>query len=307
MEGYPLVAVIVAVHNNKEDTREFLESIKCVSYPNYKVIIVDDGSTDGTEEMLRQEYPEVILLKGDGNLWWTLAANMGIEKAIELGADYVLLMNNDTVGDKEFISTLVDTAERNPKSITFSKAYFYNSPKRINNLGWEINWLRGGFRKTELGKLDKGQYDVQRDSIAANANMLINTTFFQELGMFDHANFPQYYSDVDFTYRAYKRGFRIICEPKSIIWNKGQGTTKSRIPQRASLLTTFKYLATDRRSPRNFHDTATFYRRHCPKPLLPYILAHNAFFVLAGSLVLWLRYILRYIVKQLRGKKRVKT
>lgn len=305
MKDYPLVAVITPVHNNKEDTQEFLECLKSVTYPNYKVIIVDDGSTDGTEEMLKQEHPDVTVLKGDGNLWWALAANTGIKKAIELGAGYVLLMNNDTVGDKGFIYTLLDTAKRNPKSITFSKAYFYNSPKRINNLGWKINWLRGGFRKVELGKLDRGQYNIQRDSIAANANMLINTAFFQELGMLDYKNFPQYYSDVDFTYRAYKRGYRIICEPKSIIWNKGQGTTGPRTPQTASLPIIFKYLATDKRSSRNFHDTAVFYRRHSPKLLLPYVLAYNALFVLARSLVLWLRYITSQPLRRVRKIRKI--
>ena len=68
MKDYPLVALVIPVYNNKEDTQEFLESLKSVTYPNFKVIIVDDGSTDGTEEMLRHDYPEVIVLKGDGNL-----------------------------------------------------------------------------------------------------------------------------------------------------------------------------------------------------------------------------------------------
>lgn len=268
---------------------EFLECLKVITYPNCKVIIIDDGSTDGTEEMIRKEYPGVTLVKGDGNLWWTLATNMGIEKAIEMGADYVLLMNNDTTCSSEFISTLVDTTEKNPRSITFSKVYCYDDPKRIYSAGWEVNWLLGGFRRIGVRKLDKGQYDVQRDSKAANVNMLINTAFFKDLGMFDHKNFPQYWSDVDFTYRAYKKGYRIIYEPKSIIWNKGQGTTKPRIPQKASLLASFTYIATDKKSPRNFHDVVIFYRRHCPKPLIPYLLLRNTCGVLVSSLALWIR------------------
>ena len=130
-EKYPMVAIVVPVYNNKEDTTEFLESLKGVTYPNYKVIIIDDGSTDGTEEMIKEKYPYVILLKGDGNLWWSRATNRGIEKAIEIGADYVLLGDNDVIVDSEFISTLVDTAEKNPREIINSKDYYYDDPKRI--------------------------------------------------------------------------------------------------------------------------------------------------------------------------------
>lgn len=295
MRDQPLVAVIIPVHNNKQDTKEFLESFKCVTYLNYKVIIIDDGSTDGTEEMIKKGYPEVFLLKGDGDLWWTLAANMGIEKAIETGADYILIADNDSKLHADFLSALVDTAERNPRSITFSKAYCYEEPERIYSAGWEVNWLWGGLKRIGVRELDKGQYDVQRDCKAANVNMLINTAFFQDLGMFDHKNFPQYWSDTDFTYRAYKKGYRIIYEPKSVIWNKGQGTTGPRIPQTASLLTAFKYYATDKRSSRTIHDSTIFYWRHYPGILFPYMVVQNIFRLLIASLLLCGRYIIKQL------------
>ena len=301
MVNYPLVAVIVPVHNNKEDTREFLESLNGVGYPNYEIIIIDDGSTDGTEEMIRQGYPEIKLIKGDGNLWWSRATNRGIEKALEMGAKYVLLAENDHRANGDFLSALVDTAEKNPRSIVFSKVCSYDDSARIYNVGWEVNWLRGGLCRVGVNELDEGQYEVQRNSKAANVNMLINTAFFKDLGMFDHKNLPQYWADIDFTYRAYKNGYCIIYEPKSVIWNKGQSTTKPMMPQTASLLTTFKYFATDKRSPRNFRDSTLFYWKHCPKALLPYLLAQNAFWVFVGSLLLCVRHIMRQLRRKARG------
>lgn len=301
MKKYPLVAITLPVHNNKKDTRDFLECLKSVTYPNYKVIIVDDGSTDGTEEMLRQEYPEVIIVKGDGNLWGTLSMNIGIEKAIEIGADYVLWTNNDLVVDANFLSVLVDTAERNPRSIPFSKVYCYDDPKRIYCAGWEVNWLRGGLRRIGVRELDREQYDVQYDSKAANLNMLVNTAFFQDLGMLDYKSFPQYWSDTDFTYRAYKKGYRIIYEPKSIIWNKGQGTIRSGMPQTASPLTALAYFAGNRRSPHNLRDSTIFFWKHCPKPLLPFPLARNAISIILPSLAMCGRHIIRQL--QLRMGK----
>ncbi len=300
MNDYPLVAILIPVHNNREDTGEFLKNFKSVTYPNYRVIVTDDGSTDGTEEMIRGEYPEVLLVKGDGNLWWSLATNMGIEKAIEIGAKYVLLAENDHRVSDDFLFALVDTAEKNPRSITFSKVCRHDDPKRIYCAGWEVNWLLGGLRRIGVGVLDKGQYDTQRDCKAANVNMLINTVFFGDLGMFDHENLPQYWADVDFTYRAYKRGYRIIYEPKSVIWNKGGATAKPNLPQTASPLAAITYFATHKRSPRNFHDAAIFYRRHCPRPLVPYQLLRNACWALATGLVLWVWNISSRLIRRTR-------
>ena len=113
IEDQPLVALVIPVHNSKDDTREFLESLKQLSYPNYKTIIIDDGSIDGTEEMIRQEYPEVVLLKGDGNLWSSNATNMGMEKAIEIGAKYIgigslLRYKTHTIFLQKLIKKIID-------------------------------------------------------------------------------------------------------------------------------------------------------------------------------------------------------
>jgi hypothetical protein len=292
VNDYPLVAVLIPVHNNREDTREFLENFKCVTYPNYKVIITDDGSTDGTEEMITNKHPEALLIKGDGNLWWSLATNVGIEKAIEMGARYVLLAENDHRVSSDFLSALVSTAESNPRSITFSKVYCYDDPKRIYSAGWKINWLKGGLSRIGVRQLDKGQYDIQYDSKAANVNMLINTAFFQDLGMFDCEGLPQYWADVDFTYRAYKKGYRIIYEPKSVIWNKGHATIGSENPQTVSPLATFLYFAKDIRSSRNFRDMAIFCWKHYPKIVIPYILTQNVLRLVISSLAISVRQII---------------
>ena len=285
MKNYPLVVLVLPVHNNKEDTKEFLESLKQTSYPNYKVIIIDDGSTDGTEEMLRQEYPGVILLKGDGNLWWSGATNMGIEKAIDIKADYVLLGGmNDTVVDSKFISTLVDTAEKNPKSIVTSKVYHYGDPKRIQLAGGDINWLKYwrslGIKGIGSGDMDKGQHDAQRDVKFATMSILVRTTFLSDIGMIDSKTFPQYWGDTDFTYRAYKKGYRIIYEPKSMVWHKDCSTVKKHTNSKMSLPQRFIFNATNKRTGYNIHDIINFYSRHAPKYYLPYMLMRFFYLVI---------------------------
>ena len=284
-KDYPLVALVVAVYNNKEDTEEFLESLKGVTYPNYKIIIIDDGSTDGTEEMIKVKYPYVILLEGDGNLWWTRAANMGIEKAIEIGADYVLLGDNDATVDSEWISALVDTAEKNPRAITVPKCYYYYEPKKIWQAGSELNCLKGGFRVIGMGELDNGQYDTQYDVNCATIGVLVNTDFFEDIGMMDYKNFPQYWGDSDFAYRAYKKGYRIIYEPKSMMWHKICSTTKKDASSNpSSFLSALIYLTTNIRSCQNFRTVVKFYSRHCPIYLMPYVLMRYALRVILQSM-----------------------
>ena len=285
-EDYPSVALVVPVHNNKEDTTEFLESLKGVTYPNYTVIIIDDGSTDGTEDMVKEKYPYVILLKGDGSLWWSGATNIGIKKAIEMGADYVLLGGmNDTIVDSDFVTALVDTAEKNPRSITVPKCYCYYEPQKIWQAGSDINWLKGGFRVIGMGEPDNGQYDMQYDVNCATMGMLVNTAFFEDIGMLDSKNFSQYWGDTDFTYRAYKKGYRIIYEPKSMMWHKGGSTVKKDASSNtASFMSTFIYLTTNIRSWQNFRTFVKFHSRHCPTYLMPYILMRYTLSVILESM-----------------------
>ena len=78
-----MIYVVIPVHNRKDFTRNCLLSLQKQSFQAFEVVIVDDGSTDGTAEMLREEFPELPVLKGDGNLWWTASVNMGIKYALE--------------------------------------------------------------------------------------------------------------------------------------------------------------------------------------------------------------------------------
>lgn len=285
LEDYPLVAIVVPVHNNKEDTAEFLESLKGVTYPNYKIIIIDDGSTDGTEDMIKEKYPYVILLKGDGNLWWSRATNMGIEKAIGIGADYVLLGDNDSIVDSEWISALVDTAEKNPRAIVTSKVYYYDDPKRVFYAGGETTWVIGEL-KTISGNDDES-YNIQKDvKHSVCSGTLVNTAFFKDIGLMDYKNFPQYLADADFTYRAYKKGYRIIYEPKSMMWHKGSSTVKKDAAfNTTSFLSTFIFLTTNIKSWLNFHTIVKYYLRHCPIYSMPYLLMKYVFKIILQSIL----------------------
>jgi GT2 family glycosyltransferase len=91
-----MIYIVIPVFNRINFTRECLISLRGQTYTDYKTLVVDDGSTDDTEEIIKREFPEVKVLKGDGNLWWTGATNMGIEYALKIGHenDFILTLNS---------------------------------------------------------------------------------------------------------------------------------------------------------------------------------------------------------------------
>ncbi len=262
MSDQPLVALVVPVHNGKEDTREFLASLAKLTYPNYKLIIIDDGSTDGTGEMVRQERPETTILKGDGNLWSSGALNLGIEKAMAMGADYVLLVDNDTVVDPEFVSAMVKTAEQNPRAMVVPKVYQYYDPRRLEKALYGTR--RFGYCCIGKGELDTGQYDSPAEVPWSDTMTLINTAFFKDVGLFDAKDLPMYGADMDFSLRAHKKGYRTVYEPKSMIWHKSHSTAKKGRPKRNSLWARVVYFTTNVKSPVHWHTHKTFILRHSP-------------------------------------------
>ena len=121
-----MIYIVIPVFNRKHFTKDCLISLRNQTYKYHKTIIVDDGSTDGTKQMLESEFPEVIVLSGDGNLWWTKSINMGIRHALSLGADYIMTLNNDTIATPDFLEKMMYWAERG------KPVYMY----RIRNNHW---------------------------------------------------------------------------------------------------------------------------------------------------------------------------
>ncbi len=295
----PLVAIVSPVYNNKEDTKEFLESLKQVTYPNLEIVIIDDGSTDGLGEMLDTEYPYVAVVKGDGEWWSARSYHMGTQKAMEMGAKYALWIDNDTVVDPEFISAMVETAERNPKSLVTGKVYSYYEPDKIVEAGGNMCWWKGGYRargcyhtREGLGELDIGQYDEECDVPCGTTGVLLNTSFYADIGEIDWKHFPNLRWDIDFTYRAHKKGYRIIYQPKSKAWHKVSSTAKKtgiatqRLFLKNPISTTVYALSKKSRGGAlSVREVSRFYLRHFPWAL-PYILTF---------------YIIRHFIREISG------
>ena len=126
-----MLYIVTPVYNRKKFTENYLIALSKQSVRDFKIIIVDDGSTDGTSAMIKEYFPDVILLHGDGNLWWAEATNVGVRYALDHGADYIMTLNDDTLPAEDFIEKMLCWSEKKPKALLGGLAIDAKSNKPI--------------------------------------------------------------------------------------------------------------------------------------------------------------------------------
>jgi len=203
-----LLYIIIPVFNRKKFTEACLESLRKQAFPSFKVIVVDDGSTDGTAEMINEKFPEVTVLKGGGNLFWTAAINIGIRYALKNGAQYIMTSNNDTLAPDNFLARMMENTGQHPDSLFGALAV--DSVTGIPHYGGEILhpiWNTSRYYLDILSPEEqKGLHEV---SLFPARGLLIPRKVFDKIGLFDEKKFPHYFADFDFTRLAIKNGFKV--------------------------------------------------------------------------------------------------
>ncbi|MCC9135064.1 glycosyltransferase family 2 protein [Pontibacter silvestris] len=262
-----MIFIVIPVFNRKELTKACLVSLYNQSSPNFKAIVVDDGSTDGTDEMLAQEFPEVTVLKGDGNLFWTASVNMGIKEALAQGAQYVLTLNNDVVADIHYLESMQHHLKDTSKALIGSFAINYKT-KEPDYGGAIIDWR---WNKTTylLDVLPKEQhYGLHRVNHFPGRGLLIPAEVFQKIGLFDEVSFPHYYADYDFTHRADKAGFPVFCsfDAKLFTYPEESGDRQNR--RKKTLKNYYNHLF-GIKGGGNLVNFTKYTLRHCPPQYMP--------------------------------------
>lgn len=220
----PRVAVCVPVFNKIELTCRFLKSFSEIDYKNHTVIITDDGSTDGTPWILKERFPNVVVLSGDGNLWWSGGTNRAVEYALHHGYDYVLTINNDVSVAKDFLTRLVDTAEAFPRSIVGSLICQMEEPEKVWAAGGYMDWPNDILFQLHHWGEDRATVVANHQNpkevdILTGCGTLIPAACFREIGAYDVKWFPQYHADSEYVLRARKAGYRAIVALDAVIWN----------------------------------------------------------------------------------------
>ena len=236
-----MIYIIVPVHNRKEFTRNCIISLRNQTCKDFSIIIIDDGSTDGTKEMLESEFPEVVLLKADGNLWWTKAINIGIKYALGKNAEYILTLNNDTILFEDYIEKMIYWASAIKTALLGSLAFDFET--KIPIYGGElINWKKASFVPL-LDKLNPNDLTgLRRVSHYPGRGLLIPTKVFNKMGLFDEKHFPHYAADFDFTHRAERNGFEVYCNYDARLYMFPEESGDSRIRETKTIKNYFLHL-----------------------------------------------------------------
>ena len=216
------VAIILVNWNNAQDTIDCISSLKKINYKNFKVFLIDNGSTDGSLEKLRPlANKNAEIIETGKNLGFSGGNNIAIEKALAEKFDYILLLNNDTTVDPDFLSELVRVAESDPKiGVAGSKIYFFSNPQMIWYGGGKFTWFGGG-RHLQYEQIDKNPDDnqIKDTEYMTGCAFLIKSDVIRKIGELDE-RFFLYYEDTDWSLSAKEAGYKIAYVPSSRVNHK---------------------------------------------------------------------------------------
>ena len=224
----PHVFIIILNYNLKWDVVECLESVRKLSVTQYtlSVIVVDNASTDGSEQAVREKFPELVYLYNQENLGFSGGNNVGIKYALEHGADYLLILNPDTIVDANLVTELLAAAERRQNVGIFGpKIYFHKPPNMIWYAGGEIDWANLLASHVGVDQIDHGQFDQEQETdFVSGAALFARRAVFEKVGLFDERYFL-YWEDADLCIRAKRAGYGLWYVPKAVVWHKNASAT----------------------------------------------------------------------------------
>ena len=257
--------IIIAVHNSRDITLSCLSLLSTQSIREFSIVVVDDGSTDGTAEAIAKDFPEVSVIKGTGDWWWTRSMNEGIKYAIDQGATAILMMNDDTYFEDNYIKTIVKISEENPGAVIGSLDITREEPRRIFFSGVEkmIWWKAKGINYHDGYDLyDPAMTGLYKSVCLNGRGTLVPVEVFNAIGLLDEEKLPQYASDFDFSLRADEAGIDTFICWDAINYSYVQKTGKGKpfIKQKFGVyLRTFfsKYSQT------SLSTNYAYYRKHC--------------------------------------------
>jgi GT2 family glycosyltransferase len=282
----PRLSIVIPVYNRREFTQQCLEHLAGQTRRDFSTIVVDDGSTDGTGAMVRREHPDTVLLYGDGTLWWTGATNLGAKFAIGRGATHILCLNDDTVPARDFVERLLETAASQPHTLV--GAYAVDASTGQPCFGGErINWLTAGARSLLGDRRSAGQRTVEVTH-APGRGLLIPAPVFRRIGYFDGRHFRGYAADYDFTHRARRAGYRIVCDRLAVLGMYPEASCDASCRIHKSWANYRRHLF-DVKGGGNLRVFFWYAVRNCPRPLLPVFLAIGLSRRIGGYPLEWVR------------------
>ena len=209
-------SIIIPIWNGREYLAECLDALLAQDYPDFEAIAVDNASTDGSADFIEERYPRVQVIRNETNLGFAGGCNVGLRAA---AGDILVLLNQDTAVGTGWLYVLIKTLRSDPKiGIVGAKALYPNGV--LQHAGGYVN-LRGEGKHFGHGEDDLGQFDELRDvDYVTGASLGIKREAHEIVGELDDGFSPAYYEDVDWCFRARKRGFRVVYTPEARLIHK---------------------------------------------------------------------------------------
>lgn len=211
-----MLFILIPIHNNIEESLKCLDCIKEQTYTDYEVIVINDGSTDGSSEIIKEKYPQTTIIEGDGNMWWAGALYAGIEYVLEraYSSDYILMLNNDLVFNKYYFDTLVKAGDINPDTAIGSLCRDQKTGDIVDS-GVFIDWKRLAFTHKEVLNNDDFVRDID---VLSTRGLLVPVHIVKHVGNFIPNRIRHYLSDFEFTIRVKNAGYELITSKNATVY-----------------------------------------------------------------------------------------
>ena len=232
------IAIVLPVHNRKDDTMNCLRQLQDIKMEGFQieVVIIDDGSTDGTAEAVSRAYPDATILQGDGNLWWAGGVNTGFEYALQNDHDFVYTTNDDIEYFSDTLQVLYDTLKDKRDAVCCSTFLRKGNGDYVVYAGFRSHGffkrlrspIRGPYLESYAGQI------VEADTLSTKSTLIPNGII-KDVGYFDSKHFPHNYSDFNFFERVKRKGYALLVNMDSRIYTEGSDVSYHQIVLNSSL------------------------------------------------------------------------
>lgn len=250
MDRGPIVDIIMLNLNQEQDLIESISSLRDMEYNNYRILLVDNGSTDNSGFHIKERFANIEFLRSEENIGFTGGCNLGIKHSLKSGlASYILLLNSDTKVEENLLGALLEVAQKDERiGVVGAVSYYYFMPDKVHSAGNKFIWPLGIQRRVSTIKSE-----FEEVQSASGCCMLIKREAVEKIGLLDEKFFA-YYEEADFCLRAKRNDFKVVVARDAKVWHKINKTLGSKTYQ--------EYYIYTRNQP-------LFMLKNCPKIFLP--------------------------------------
>ncbi|GAB2955560.1 hypothetical protein GCM10027048_21720 [Hymenobacter coalescens] len=268
-----MLYIVIPVFNRLRYTRACLDALRRQTVQQFRTVVVDDGSTDGTAEVLVRDYPEVTVLPGTGQLFWTAGVNLGLRHALNQGADRLMTMNNDVEAAPDFVARMLYWAARQPEALLGALELDISTGQPVYG-GEQFSWLTHRSRDVLPQLAPEQQRGLHAVSYLPGRGLLIPAAVVAAIGLFDEKRLPHYLADYDYTTVARRHGFPVYLNYDARLLTYPEESGQEQTRRQRSLRGYTEHLF-GIRGGGNLRNFTHFALKNCPPLLLPTFLLNG--------------------------------